>query len=80
MPASRVPRFLSVAHALAAAVVAPSLASAQTAADTPVSLAPITVSASALNRPLERMTRKPGGKYGKKLLVSAAELQRQIGI
>ena len=55
MPASRVPR-LSIAHALAAAVVLPSVASAQTAADTPVSLTPITVSASALNRPLERMT------------------------
>ena len=55
MPASRVPR-LSIAHALAAAVVLPSVASAQTAADTPVSLTPITVSASALNRLLERMT------------------------
>jgi DNA-binding IclR family transcriptional regulator len=33
-----------------------------------------------ISGPLERMTRKPGAKYGKKLLASAAELQRQIGI
>jgi DNA-binding IclR family transcriptional regulator len=37
-------------------------------------------SALCISGPLERMTRKPGAKYGKKLLASAAELQRQIGI
>ena len=40
----------------------------------------VLLGALCISGPLERMTRKPGGKYGTKLLVSAAELQRQIGI
>lgn len=52
MPAPR----LSIAHALVAAVVLPSAVSAQTTTDAPVFLAPITVSASALARPLAQMT------------------------